>query len=227
MISTENPYQAPEDISSTGLPEAPESYGWDLAGGVMRVEKISQLPMVDPFTGGTGDTMLLQKVEVRYRPVWLLGCIPVCIVLLVIGSIVSGGRGVLLAILLFGTLLGWLAYKFLGLFFPLATLQVFFEKRTIRFRKWQGRILGVLFLLFIPGGFLLSLGPAWLQRIPLISGLAWLLGTLFISIFQRRLRCSGRVGDHFIVKGFHPAALKALQAHLASQSALSTPQGGS
>ena len=92
----------------------------------------------------------------------------------------------------------------------------------LRFRKWQGRILGILFLLFIPGGFLLSLGPEWLQKIPLISGLAWLLGTLFISIFQRRLRCSGRVGDHFIVKGFHPAALKALQARLES-----TPQGGS
>lgn len=212
MMSAENPYQAPEDISSTGLPEAPESYGWVLVDGVMRVAKLSQLPMVDPFTGSTADTMLLQRVEVRYRPTWLLVCIPICIVLLAIGSIVSGGRGALLAILLFGALLGWLAYKFLGLFFPVATLQLFFEKRTIRFRKWQGRIFGVLFLLFIPGGFLLSLGPAWLQKIPIISGLTWLLGTLVISIFQRRLRCSRRVGDDFIVKGFHPAALKALGA---------------
>jgi hypothetical protein len=84
MMSAENPYQAPDDISSTGLPEAPESYGWDLVDGVIRVEKLSQLPMVDPFTGRTADTMLLQRVEVRYRPQWLLGCIPICIIPLIL-----------------------------------------------------------------------------------------------------------------------------------------------
>ena len=38
MMSAENPYQAPEDISSTGLPEAPEYWveylGQDVANKV-------------------------------------------------------------------------------------------------------------------------------------------------------------------------------------------------
>lgn len=212
MMSAENPYQAPEDISSTGLPEAPNSHGWVLEDGEMRVEKLSQLPMVDPFTGRTADTMLLQRVEVRYRPTWLLASIPFCIMALILVFGGSGSREVVMAITFFGLLLGWLAYKFIGLFFPVATLQVFFEKRTIRFRKWQGRIFGILFLLFIPGGFFMSMGPAWLQKIPLISGLIWLVGTLVISIFQRRLRCSRRVGDAFVIKGFHAAALNELGA---------------
>lgn len=212
MMSGENPYQAPDDVSSTGLPEAPSSFGWEVIGGAVQVEKLSQLPMVDPFTGRTADTMLLQRVEVRYRPTWLLASIPFCIMALIFVFRGSGSREAVMAITFLGLLLGWLAYRFLGLFFPMATLHLFFEKRTIRFRKWQGRIFGILFLLFIPGGFFMSMGPAWLQKIPLISGLIWLVGTLVISIFQRRLRCSRRVGDAYIIKGFHPAALNELGA---------------
>ena len=207
MSAGENPYQAPRTTDPGGIPDAPEPFGWEIRDRIVWVEKRSQFPMVDPFTGRTGDIMMLQKVDVRYRPRWLMTLMPLGALVSVLLFARSGvhlewiGNGIV------GLFFGWLAYGISSLFFPQCSLQLFFENRTLRIRKNLDRLMSGLFLLFLPGAFLFALGPGWMHVIPWVAGLGWVIGTAAMWLFQRKIRCFRKDGERFGVTGFHPEAL--------------------
>jgi hypothetical protein len=111
---------------------------------------------------------------------------------------------------LIGLFFGWLAFGIGGLFFPKCELLLFFEKRTLKIRKNTERAMTLLFLLFLPGAFFFPLGPEWMQPIPVVAVISWILGTLGLIIFQRKLRCPVMRGGRFGITGFHPKTLSAL-----------------
>jgi hypothetical protein len=212
ILPGDNPYQAPQTANPGELPPAPSPFGWHLEGKTVWTETGAQFPMVDPFSGQCGDTMMLQKVNVYYRPWKLRWLMPAGVVLGIL--IASPGWSLSEWILpgLIGLFFGWIACGIGGVFFPKCELLLFFEKRTLRNRKILGTVMTLLFLLFLPGSFFFQLGPAWLHVIPGVAGACWLVGTLALFIFQRKLRCPSKRGEQFGVKGFHPKALAAMAA---------------
>lgn len=210
MISGDDPYAPPNTVSN-GLPVAPRSFGWEVAGNAVWVEKTAQFPMIDPYTGGSEETMMLQKVEVKYRPPWLLA-FPV-LGALAMFTLEEGGNWMDLAGLgLAGLLLGWLVSVFVGLFLPVCTLRLFFEKRTLRIRKNGTGIMNALLLTGLFGGLVLINAPHWIQWIPTFAFFCWGIGLLVGVTLVRRLRCHRKSGDRFVIRGFHPKALAAMTA---------------
>lgn len=94
----------------------------------------AQFPMIDPFTGGTGETMMLQKVGVRYRPRWLLA-FPILGALAMLTVDEGGNASNLLIFALAGILLGWLVSLIAGLLFPVCTLLLFSRNGHSGFAK--------------------------------------------------------------------------------------------
>lgn len=178
-------------------------------GKLVMARQTAQFPMIDPFTGGSEDSMMLQKVPIRYRPPWLLA-FPVLGALAMM-TLEEGGNGEdLLFLGLAGLLLGWLVSLIAGLFFPVCTLRLFFEKRTLRMRKIGARIMAALLLTGWFGGFVLSTAPPWLQVIPAIAIGCWIIGLVAGLLLSRHLRCRRKDGERFEIRGFHPRALAGL-----------------
>lgn len=208
VITEENPY-APPQSTTAGVPDAPKPFGWEVAGKVVIVKPSAQFPMIDPFTGGTAETMMLHKIEVRYRPGWLLA-IPALGALSMLTMEKGRSGGDLIGLALIGFFLGWLVSLFVGLAFPVCTLRLFFEKRTLTIRKYAARVMNGLFLLGFPGGLIFSMAPPWTRWIPTVAFLCWLIGLLAGATVIPRLRCNRKTEGRFDIRGFHPRALEAL-----------------
>lgn len=210
MIPGDNPY-SPPTIHAGGVPDAPESSGWELIRGTVWARTSSQFPMVDPFTGETAETMCLQKVEVRLRPRWLGWLVPAgALAMLFLFPGRDPGPEDLVIPGLAGMCLGWMFSMPLGLVYPVCTLKVFFERRTVRIRTLTTQTLNGFFLTGILGGLFNRQLPAGLNWIPLIAIILWLVGLPASMVFHRRLRCRRKSGDLFEIRGFHPKALAAL-----------------
>lgn len=208
MHADENPY-APPQATAVGIPDAPRAFGWELEGSVVWVKNISLFPMIDPYTGNSSETMMLQQMEIRHRPRWLL-VFPALGAALGFASDTTGAFSDQGPIALMGAILGWFLAFMIGRFFPVCTLRLFFEKRTVRMRKIIGKVLGGLFLLFFPGVILFSFGPQWLQVVPQFALVCGLIGGFFRLVLSRRLRCVRRNDGRFEIRGFHRRALESL-----------------
>jgi hypothetical protein len=208
MSADENPYAPPHDRTAA-IPEAPRSCGWELAGTAVWVGSSSQFPMVDPFTGRSEGTMMLHQITIRHRPRWLLS-FPALGAVIGFASTASGSLPDQAAMVLLGTILGWILARLTGNFLPICMPRLFFEKRTIRIRKMTDRLMAGLFLLFLPGQVFFSQGPPWLQQIPSVAAVCWLFGGVVLTVMRRRLRCVRRDGARYEIRGFHPRALESL-----------------
>lgn len=211
MMPGDNPYTPPLTASS-GVPDAPRPYGWEVEKATVWVKQSSQLPMVDPYTGRSGETMMLQRVQVRYRPVWLSWLIlPGALV----GVILFGLRDPSFNLFvpgLAGMFFGWLFSYLIGLAYPFCTLRLFFEKQTLRRRSIGTAVMNILFLVGVFGESFTRSAPEWLSVIPTIAILSWIVGLVVSLGLKRRLRCDHKAGERFGIRGFHPRALTALAA---------------
>lgn len=208
-MSGENPYAAPQ---SAGLPDAPESFGWELVGNRVWVERFAQFPMVDPYSGESDDVMTMNRLTVRFRPLWMSLLKWAFIALLLLGtSPLMDGMATLVG------LLGLIVVAVVSaLFYPLTGLKVFFSTRTLKNRAIQyWAFKGSLMLAILCG---LTIGkrrlfPVWLSPdwIFMIALGIWLLGVIWQQIFERRLTCRRRKDGRFEIRGFHPKALDQLR----------------
>lgn len=204
-----NPYAPPQAPPALAIPDAPEAFGWEIDGDHVWVEKLAQFPMIDPYTGECEDTMALQRIEVRYRPRWLIA-IPLCCGLLMAAGQTSAVD--VLVFLVIGAGLGWLLARLGCLALPLHTLYLFVLKRTLRLRRTQGIAMTLLFLLILPGGILFSFGPQWMGFITVGAAVAWIIGNLWILLFTRQLYSRRRSGERIAIRGIHPVALEAMRS---------------
>lgn len=208
MSGPENPYQSPS-VDGVGVPDAPPDWGWEIAGGKVKVGLSAQLPMVDPFTGKSGDTMMLQKLKIAYRPRWLWA-------FLILGSFAglvsdviatTGGIG---PYTISGAICGWILSLVVRVALPLCQLEFFVEKETQRRRLRVGWSLTLLLLITVASTMMNRMLPESIQWLPLPLFLIWLLGNLLAHVLQRRLRCQRMEDGQFVITGFHPRAIEAL-----------------
>lgn len=208
-MSGENPYAAPQ---SAGLPDAPESFGWELVGNRVWVERFAQFPMIDPYSGESDEVMTMNRLTVRFRPLWmsLLKWAFIALLILGISSLMDG----------VATLVGLLGLIVVAvvsaLFYPLTGLKVFFSTRTLKNRAIQYWAFKGCLMLAIVSGLMIGkrrLFPAWLSPdwIFMIALGIWLLGVIWQQIFERRLTCRRRKDGRFEIRGFHPKALDQLR----------------
>ena len=209
-MSGEDPYASPQSISA-GAPDAPESFGWELVGNRVWVEKFAQFPMVDPYSGGSDEVMTMNRLTVGLRPMWqliafiILFCTFIATLLLPIDQRLKAPIAV-------GTLLILWVGVLVGMFNPSSTLNVFYGKRTVRIQTAQNLILRSLFIL--GNLFSWSFGNArslsaylevsWLPGTLLIL---WISGLIWINLIQRRLTCRRHMDGRFEIRGFHSKAL--------------------
>ena len=203
-----NPYEAPAVTEA----EAPMSRGWEIRDGMLLVEKEAILPMVDPYTGGSEDRMILLRVEVRRRDWWPRIVFLVCVVAAIVDGLVlvngiTAGHFLAVAVLVF------IAGLLIPLFSGRAFLDVFVTSSTYRRHRF-----------FVVGGwlsiFLLVLLFIVPSNLPVSSkGLATIfagaLGLAFVVLlvlpmFQRRIFHKGRSDGRFRLAGIHPRAMEAL-----------------
>ncbi len=206
---TENPYAPPVDGAPGGISEAPRDYGWRIRDGKLLVLAASQLPMIDPFSGGRNVTMFMHELRVRHRPGWLWA-LPFAGAILF--PLLSGGMEMpeRLVLAVPGLLLGHIAALAAGAFHSACVVRMFILRRTLRLRKLHGHISTTLFLLVVPGGFLFSAGPDWMRWIPGIAFIGWLLALLIGALFFRRLGCRVISRGFFEIHGMHPEAIRVM-----------------
>lgn len=208
-MSGENPY-APPETTSVGLPDAPESFGWELVGKAVWVEKFAQFPMVDPYTGQSDDVMTMNRLTVRVRPLWMSLLQWAFIGILLLGiSPLAGGIATLVG------LLGLIVLAIVSALYPLTGLKVFFVARTLRNRAIQYWIFKGCLMLAILSGLTLGiqrLFPKWLspEWIFMIALGIWLIGLIWQHTIERRLTCRRHKDGRFEIRGFHPKALEFL-----------------
>ena len=155
--------------------------------------------------------MMLQRLLVRYRPWWLL-VFPLLAMMIGLANAKGTETLEMMTQGLIGWFLGWLLSLLIGMFFPICTLRLFFERRTLRIRSIAARIMSALFLTGFMGGFLLSRAPSWMQWIPPTAFTGWLIGLVATLTLNRRLSCRRKSGGMFEIRGFHPRALESLAA---------------
>lgn len=208
---TENPYAPPKITSAGGIPDAPKDYGWRVLDGKLMVREAAQLPMVDPFYGGSDEAMMLQQIKIRHRPRWMW-LIPLAGAIALL--LLSGGSGLAgrLIMAIVGLLLGHFVGTVVGGFRASCSLRFFIRKKTLRVRRLHERITSGVFLLFFPGSWLFQLGPAWMQAIPMIALPCWVVAVLSGMILHRRLKCRNRREGYFEITGVHPHAIRELSA---------------
>jgi hypothetical protein len=208
---TENPYAPPETKAPGGIPDAPKDYGWNIRNGKLAVRVAAQLPMVDPFHGGSDETMMLQQIQVRHLPRWMW-LIPLAGAFAL--PLLSGGSDMTSRVMLAipGLLLGHIGGLVAGGFRASCSLRVFIRKKTLRNRRLHDRITLALFLLILPGALLFQLGPDWMMRIPGIAFPCWVVSLIFGMIRHRRLKCRIRRDGFFEITGVHPQAIRELSA---------------
>ena len=203
-----NPYEA----SAVTEAEAPMSRGWEIRDGMLLVEKEAILPMVDPYTGGSEDRMILLRVEVRRRDWWPRIVFLICMV----GAIMNGL--VLVNETMAGNFIGVAVLVFIaGLLIPLfsgrAFLDVFVTSSTYRRHRffvvggWLSIVM-VLLLLIMPSHLPVS-GKGLASIVAGALGLAFVV-LLVLPMFQRRIFHKGRSGGRFRLAGIHPRAMEAL-----------------
>ena len=100
----ENPYSAPRS-DPEGLPVAPDSTGWEVAGKAVKVRRGAQFPMIDPYTGRSEDPMRMQVMTIRHHPLWLWS-IPVLASLVGAIRAIAGRDGFIPPQALVGLILG-------------------------------------------------------------------------------------------------------------------------
>jgi hypothetical protein len=192
------------------LPNAPREFGWELAGRNVWVKQSAQFPMVDPFSGGGDETMMLHKVLVRYRPRWLL-LFPLAGTIITLIANRNEESLLILLSAIMGLFLGWLVSLVIALKFPVCTLRVFFEKRNLRKRAIISYTAQVLLMLNLFGGILLPRNaPPVIHHVREIMPYLWLAALLLTAIHNRKLRCIRRNGDRFEIRGFSRKAIAAL-----------------
>lgn len=207
----DNPYAAPQTAVSFELPDAPRPFGWEPVGKSVFIKQTAQFPMIDPFTGGSNETMMLQKILIRYRPKWLLAFPGAgAVIALVMNK--NGESLDLILFLLFGLLAGWALAALVGLMLPVCTLRLFFEKRNLRKRRIISVAAQVLFLACIFGRNLTSMTSPSLRWIGEMIPYLWLIVLLAAIFNNRKLRCVRKHGDRFVIRGFSRRALAALAA---------------
>jgi hypothetical protein len=203
----ENPYQAPS-LDTVGAPEVPPSFGWDTDGRRVFTARSAQLPMVDPFTGGSSETMMLQRMSIRYLPHWLW-------TLPVLGAFFGLMADYINAdsvgpYALLGALLGWILARLVSIPMPSVIIEFFVEKSTRRRRRFISQILLTLLLATIATALMNRFLPDKIKWLPGMLLLMWLLGSIAVIAFHRRIRCRRKIGDGFVLEGLHPRALQAL-----------------
>ena len=209
----ENPYTTPQ-TEAGGLPDAPDSHGWEIHGKVIQVGPGAQFPMIDPYTGVSEDPMRMQLLQIRQRPLWLWG-IPI---LGTLGGLLQGlADGNWIVQGLMGLILGLAGRVFVGLFFPRFKVRAFFQKRTIKFRNMLSGILGLCFLISFFGGIFLPHHLGWIAGTAFVI---WILGITASLLFNRQLRCRRKSGGLFELRGFHPLALEQLRRYADARGGL-------
>ena len=209
-MSGENPY-APPETTSTGLPDAPESFGWEMDGKRVWVEKFAQFPMIDPYSGASEEVMTMNRLSVRFRPLWMSALKWVFIALLFLGL-----SPLLNGVATFIGVVGLIGVAIVSaLFHRLTGLKVFFSAKTLRNRAIQYWVFKGSLMLAILSGLTLGrrrLFPVWLSPdwIFTITLGIWLLGMIWQQIFERRLTCRHQKDGRFEIRGFHPKALERL-----------------
>ena len=206
MDSPANPYATPATADPAAIPEAPPDFGWAIENRRLVVETGARLPMVDPYTGRSSETMQLREVLLPNRLPWLR-FLPLVTALVFVLLGAADSWITILAPLCWGALIGYLVTLVPSLFLPKCTLFLFFQPHTIRFRTIFDRTMSILLVSWLVGGIPMSLGPAWLQVVPGILFGTWVLCLAFSIFLQRRLTCHRRKDGRFQVRGIHSRAV--------------------
>jgi hypothetical protein len=164
--------------------------------------------MVDPFTGGTGETML-QRISIACLPHWLW-TFPVMGAFIGLMADLLETGGTVGPFSLLGALAGWFLGRLARIPLPVVQIEVFLEKPTFRRRVIISRILLALLLVTLATTLANGLLPNGFKWLPFPLFLLWLLGNVLAIALQRHIRCRRKNGDRFVLEGFHPRALSAL-----------------
>lgn len=212
-MSGENPY-APPETTSTGVPDAPESFGWEMVGKRVWVEKFAQFPMVDPYSGKTDDVMTMNRITLRYWPAWMtvLRWISLGIILLPLSGAIE--PDLKMAIALAGVL-ALIVTMIASTFFPITGLKVFFTTKTLRWRVIQHWLVSACFVVGILSGMRvertgLPSGDGQVNVVSSAGFCLWILGLIWIYVLRRRLKCRRHKDGRFEIRGIHPKALALL-----------------
>lgn len=201
------------------MPNAPESFGWELVGNRVWAERFAQFPMIDPYSGAVEEVMTMNRLSVRFRPLWMSLLKWAFIALLLLGiSPLMDGVATLIG------LVGLIVVAIVSaLFHPLTGLKVFFSARTLRNRAIQYWVFKGSLMLAVLSGLTIGkrrLFPAWLSPdwIFMIALGIWLLGVIWQQAIQRRLTCRRRKDGRFEIRGFHPKAVAFLAQEMKTAS---------
>ena len=209
-MSSDNPYSPPQ-TNTNDLPTAPHPYGWSIHHRIVTVQSSSRLPMIDPFSGLSADSMILHRMQVRHSPYWLWFLPLIGALVLYAPRSTSLSTTSALGLLPIGALLGWIASMIFSLFRPSCMLHVFLEKQRSRAHRIRSFAMNALFLTWFLSSFISKLMPTFLLWIPKTALICWLISISINLIFKRHLRCRHMDGKQFVIKGFHPNALDALE----------------
>ncbi len=221
-----NPYDPPQSEVSGERPDAPAPFGWRVAGKVVWVRDVAQLPMIDPFNGRSEGVMELRRVLVRYEPRRLglvaLGCGLVGVVI----PVFSGGLWVVPMMLGggLGLIVGWIVHQVVSGLQPTCLLRLFFTKRALRQRVVVHGVLRGLLLGSILVFLFQRMLPQWMGLVAAVMFCGGISGSLVLMAATRRLRCRRRAGGWWEVSGFHRKALRKLAEGPACPAAI--PGGG-
>ncbi len=207
-MSGENPYAAPQ---SAALPDAPESFGWELVEDRVWAEKFAQFPMVDPYSGESDEVMTMNRLTVRQRPIWIIAIRWICIGLIFqpITRLMDGDLSDGMTLLGFA---GFFISIIATMFFPICGLKVFFTGKTLRKHTIQLWTINGFFVIGILTGITAGNSGLLPSRFPptWISSVAfglWFLGLIWKNLIQHRLSCRRQKDGRFEIRGFHPRAL--------------------
>ncbi|MGC4012951.1 MAG: hypothetical protein QM755_00315 [Luteolibacter sp.] len=206
----ENPYASPA-TTTVALPDAPPAQGWEIRDARLWVQDGAQLPMIDPYTGGTADTMKLCQLSLRLRPPWYYLLPPA-------GAAIGATcyyETSALAGAATGGLTGIIACAMVLPLLPACRLRVFFLRTTVLSR----RLLSAFMFLFVFGCVISpTTDEPWLKA---VFGGAALILYFHSCVFQPSMRCARRRDGWFEIRGLCPAALALLIIHPATLESLS------
>ncbi|MGC4012950.1 MAG: hypothetical protein QM755_00310 [Luteolibacter sp.] len=202
MVTTapDNPYATPASATPAELPDAPSSKGWQIRNGKLWVTETATLPMVDPYSGESPETMEMNRISIRYRPVWMW-------IFPVAGGVIAwiASRG---SATFAGVVIGLLLRGLVSLMMPPVCCQVFFTARTLRSRRLVYWLTIGLFLFNLIGGFFFGMADIVTPLVFAFSGWA-LLGILMWSLLiRRRMKCRRMKDGWFEIRGVNPLALE-------------------
>jgi len=220
-MSGQNPYAPPTtrgDVAT--LPDAPKSAGWSLAGETILARQDAQLPMVDPFTGISEDTMTLRHISIRHSPRWLHGSLVVALACILCAGFIDLPGGLAEALGFTGAAAG-LLYLVAGIFLSSVRIRVFTGRSSnlkISISAFLNTATSLTLLALIGSVSVGSDHPTMTKVIAILFGVH-IISSIALRFRSRSLKCCRIIGGHHEIRGIHPEALRFLAEATAARRA--------